>query len=60
MVYQYYMADREKKKQDFTPVCLGKLMSKLVGSADTIKAELSVQAYVPHQLTCEVYNRKTG
>lgn len=36
MVYQYYMADREKKKQDFTPVCLGKLMSKLVGSADTI------------------------
>lgn len=36
MVYQYYMADRGKKKQDFTPVCIGKLMSKLVGSADTI------------------------
>ena len=36
MVYQYYMADREKKKQDFTPACLGKLMSKLAGSADTI------------------------
>lgn len=36
MIYQYYMADREKKKQDFTPACLGKLMSKLAGSADTI------------------------
>ena len=36
MIYQYYMADREKKKQDFTPACIGKLMSKLAGSADTI------------------------
>ena len=36
MVYQYYMADREKKKQDFTPACLGKLMSRLAGFADTI------------------------
>ena len=36
MIYQYYMADREKKKQDFTPACLGKLMSKLAGSAETI------------------------
>lgn len=35
MVYQYYMADREKKKQDFTPACLGKLTSKLVGKTDT-------------------------
>ena len=36
MIYQYYMADRKKKKQDFTPACLGELMSKLAGSADTI------------------------
>lgn len=29
MIYQYYQADREKNKQDFTPLCLAKLVSKL-------------------------------
>lgn len=28
-VYQYHEADRDGKKQDFTPKCLGKLISKL-------------------------------
>ena len=35
MVYQYYMADRKEKKQDYTPACLGKFLSKLLGEADT-------------------------
>lgn len=29
MIYQYYQADREKNKQDFTPLSLAKLVSKL-------------------------------
>lgn len=29
-IYQYYLADREDNKQDFTPVSLAKLVSKLV------------------------------
>ena len=35
MIYQYYMADRAKKKQDYTPACLGRFLSMLVGEADT-------------------------
>jgi len=35
MIYQYYMADRKEKKQDYTPACLGKFLSKLLGEADT-------------------------
>ena len=31
-IWQFYMADREDKKQDFTPKSLGKLLSKLTES----------------------------
>lgn len=33
-VYQYYLADRDGKKQDFTPPCLAELLSELVGDCD--------------------------
>ena len=37
MIYQYYMADRKDKKQDYTPACLGKFMSRLIGdSTETV------------------------
>lgn len=37
IIYQYYMADRKDKKQDYTPACLGKFVSKLIGeSSETI------------------------
>ena len=37
MIFQYYMADRKDKKQDYTPACLGKFLSKLIGeSIETI------------------------
>lgn len=37
MIYQYYCADRKEKKQDFTPKCLAKFLSHLIGeSAETI------------------------
>jgi len=35
MIYQYHLADREEKKQDYTPACLGRFLSKLLGEADT-------------------------
>lgn len=35
-VYQYYLADRGGKKQDFTPPCLAELLSELVGDCDLI------------------------
>lgn len=31
-VYQYYCADREEKKQDYTPACIADLVSVMVGS----------------------------
>lgn len=31
MIFQYYQADRESKKQDYTPRCIAKLMSVLAG-----------------------------
>lgn len=37
MVYQYYYADRKEKKQDYTPKCAAKLLSRLIGdSTETI------------------------
>ena len=33
-IYQYYQADRKEKMQDFTPVTLGKLVSKLSQTAN--------------------------
>lgn len=37
MIYQYYLADRAEKKQDYTPQCLARFMSRLIGdSTETI------------------------
>lgn len=33
MIFQYYKADRKEKKQDYTPACIGKFMSKLIGES---------------------------
>ena len=35
-IYQYYLADRDEKKQDFTPASLAVLMARLAGDFDTI------------------------
>lgn len=35
-IYQYYHADRENKKQDYTPKCLADFMGRLVGESDVI------------------------
>lgn len=34
MLYQYYLADRKEKKQDYTPASIAKLMGYLAGSSD--------------------------
>jgi type I restriction-modification system DNA methylase subunit len=34
MVYQYYLADRKEKKQDYTPKSIAQLMGRLAGDAD--------------------------
>lgn len=36
MIYQYYLADRKKLKQDYTPVSLSRLISALAPTADEI------------------------
>ena len=36
MIYQYYLADRKEKMQDYTPKSLALFMGKLIGDADTI------------------------
>ena len=36
MIYQYYLADRKEKKQDYTPKSLAKFMGMLAGDAGTI------------------------
>ncbi len=35
-IYQYYLADRAAKKQDYTPQSLARLMARLCGDADVI------------------------
>ena len=35
-IYQYYLADRKDKKQDYTPASLAQFMGLLVGSSDRI------------------------
>ena len=35
-VYQYYLADRKEKKQDYTPKSLAIFMSRLIGEADIV------------------------
>lgn len=36
MIYQYYLADRKGKMQDYTPKSLALFMGKLIGDADVI------------------------
>lgn len=33
MIFQYYQADRQDKKQDYTPKCLAQFLSRLVGES---------------------------
>ena len=35
MIYQYYLAERKQKKQDYTPKCLARFLSLLLGESDT-------------------------
>ena len=35
MIYQYYLADREEKKQDYTPKSLARFMGMLAGDDET-------------------------
>ncbi len=35
-VFQYYLADRKEKCQDFTPASIAKLLAALTGDADTV------------------------
>lgn len=34
MIYQYYLAERENKKQDYTPQCLATFLSLLIGNSE--------------------------
>lgn len=36
MIYQYYLADRKDKKQDYTPASLARLMGTLTGSSKQV------------------------
>ena len=36
MIYQYYLADRKEKKQDYTPKSLARFMGMLAGDGETI------------------------
>lgn len=35
-IFQYYLADRENKKQDYTPTSLAKLVAKLSGNCNEV------------------------
>lgn len=35
MIYQYYLADRKEKKQDYTPKSLARFMTMLTGNGET-------------------------
>lgn len=35
-IYQYYLADRKEKKQDYTPKSVARLMGALIGNADKV------------------------
>lgn len=36
MIYQYYLADRKEKKQDYTPASLARFMGQLAGNSSDI------------------------
>lgn len=58
MIFQYYEADREEKKQDYTPKCLGTFLSRLVGeSTETIdmcagSGALTIQRWLENPNMC--------
>lgn len=35
MIYQYYLAERENKKQDYTPQCIAAFLSLLIGNSES-------------------------
>ena len=35
-IYQYYLADRKEKKQDYTPKSVAQLMGALIGDTDKV------------------------
>ena len=35
-IYQYYLADRKEKKQDYTPKSIAELMGRLAGNSDQV------------------------
>ena len=55
MIYQYYLADRKEKKQDYTPKCLAELMGKLAGESETLidmcagSGALTIQSWVENK-----------
>lgn len=57
MIYQYYCADRKDKKQDYTPKCLARFLSRLIGeSAETIdmcagSGALTIQRWIENPET---------
>lgn len=36
MIFQYYLADRKEKKQDYTPLSIAQFMGRLAGGAEKI------------------------
>lgn len=36
MIFQYYLADRKDKKQDYTPKSIAEFMGALIGSSDKV------------------------
>lgn len=62
MIYQYYLADREEKKQDYTPACLARFLSLLIGdSVETVdmcagSGALTIQRWRDHpDMSFELY-----
>lgn len=62
MIYQYYLADRKEKMQDYTPKSLALFMGKLIGDADVItdlcagSGALTIQKWcMNHEQKFELY-----
>lgn len=62
MIYQYYLADRKEKMQDYTPKNLALFMGKLIGDADVItdlcagSGALTIQKWcMNHEQKFELY-----
>jgi type I restriction-modification system DNA methylase subunit len=55
-IWQFYEADREEKKQDYTPACLGELLSSLIGDSEGVvydccagSGALSIQHWIKNK-----------